>query len=138
MKVIVCLDDAEGMLFNKRRQSQDRNVKKAIQQLCQGQVLWMNDYSAAVYSEMTAVSVQVASDFLTRAAKGEYCLVETESLAPVADKIETLTVFRWNRKYPADFSLDIRLQDWEKTATVDFSGFSHENITQETYIKKGN
>ena len=35
MRVIVFLDDKNGMLFNKRRQSRDQAVLEEIQMLCQ-------------------------------------------------------------------------------------------------------
>ncbi len=52
MKMIIFLDDRNGMLFNKRRQSRDQAVTDEICMLCQGKVLWMNDYSYPVYGNL--------------------------------------------------------------------------------------
>ena len=52
------------------------------------------------------------------------------------DRLEKLIVFRWNRKYPADFWLDADLRDWKLIEAEEFPGNSHEKITQETYVKK--
>lgn len=45
MKIIVCVDNQNGMMFNHRRQSQDRVLKKRILELTGGKKLWMNAYS---------------------------------------------------------------------------------------------
>ena len=51
---------------------------------------------------------------------------------------EELLLYRWNRLYPADLTLNgmpvqwgYRLQD-----ATDFAGTSHEKITRERYVKK--
>ena len=46
MIVIACLDDNGGMMFNHRRQSQDRVLRAHIAALVGGAMLWMNHYSA--------------------------------------------------------------------------------------------
>lgn len=45
MKIIVCVDNQNGMMFNHRRQSQDRVLRKRILELTGGKKLWMNAYS---------------------------------------------------------------------------------------------
>ena len=45
MKIIVCVDNQNGMMFNHRRQSQDRVLRKRILELTGGEKLWMNAYS---------------------------------------------------------------------------------------------
>ena len=45
MKIIVCVDNQNGMMFNHRRQSQDRVLRKRIMELTGGKKLWMNAYS---------------------------------------------------------------------------------------------
>ena len=45
MKIIVCVDNQNGMMFNHRRQSQDRALRKRILELTGGKKLWMNAYS---------------------------------------------------------------------------------------------
>ena len=44
MKIIICLDDDNGMMFNNRRQSRDEKVVKDIIEMTDGHSLWMNDY----------------------------------------------------------------------------------------------
>lgn len=136
MIAIVCLDETGGMMFNGRRQSRDRVVTERIRELCQGKILWMNAYSYKIYGNLDGVEVRAAEDFLARAGEGEWCLVETESLGPVLEKVEELHVFWWNRRYPADFRLDVDLEVWVKAGTAEFPGNSHEKITEEFYRKR--
>lgn len=43
MNVIVCLDDKNGMLFNKRRQSQDKILRLNIKEFIHNKNLFMNN-----------------------------------------------------------------------------------------------
>lgn len=136
MIVIVCLDETKGMMFNGRRQSRDRSVTEKIQQICTGKRLWMNAYSYKLYGVLENTEIFTDEDFLGKAGRGDICFVESEGLASFADRIETLIVFWWNRKYPKDFSLDVDLGEWIKIQKTDFSGSSHEIITLEVYKRK--
>ena len=79
----------------------------------------------------------VSEAFLEQAGKGDYVFVEDRPLAPWAEKVEKLVVFRWNRVYPGDqyFDLDLAEGQWHKTETRDFPGKSHERITMEVYTR---
>lgn len=103
MKVIVCVDDKNGMLFNRRRQSRDRAVTEKIQEICQGKILWMNEYSFSLYGNLQGVTVRCDNDFLVQVDKGEFALTETEDPGLYSDKTEELILFCWNRTYPAPF-----------------------------------
>lgn len=136
MNVIVFLDQENGMLFHNRRQSRDREATARVQQLCRGKTLWMNPYSAQLYGEMESVEISVSEQFLLQAGTGTFCLVESDTLTPFEPDIESVIVFRWDKKYPADFCFDIDLHSWEKVETQEFSGHSHEIITEEIYRKR--
>ena len=144
MKVIVCVDDGNGMLFNKRRQSQDRVLRDDVQKMTAGQKLWMNAYSARQFQEgsqtgenVTGVSetaaLIVTEDFLRQAGENDFCFVENEKLLPYSDRITEVVVYRWNRSYPGDFHLDLDLKQWRLVQTTEFAGYSHEKITKEIY-----
>ncbi|MEY8508205.1 ribonuclease Z [Lachnospiraceae bacterium 42-17] len=133
MVIIVCLDENGGMLFNGRRQSRDKAVAERIRGLCKGKRLWMNSYSYRLYGRMEGVEAAKDEHFLMKAGEGEMCLLETEKLKPVEGKIEKIIVFRWNRKYPADMSIDWEPDKWERVSTLEFPGVSHEKITEEVY-----
>lgn len=135
MIAVVCLDDGNGMMFNGRRQSRDRVVTERIAALAAGKKLWMNKYTAGLFEGMD-VPKQVREDFLSAAKAGDLCVVENKGLTAVLDRLEKLIVFRWNRKYPADFWLDVNLGGWKLAEVQEFPGNSHEKISQEIYVKK--
>ena len=133
MKVIICLDDNQGMLFNKRRQSRDRKVTEDICKMTDK--LWVSPFSEKLFDEV-AIELCISERYLEEAGDGEYCFVEVEMLTPHLHKIEEVIVYRWNRKYPADVCLDIKLQDLELAEQSEFAGFSHEKITKEIYVRR--
>lgn len=137
MIVIVCLDMDCGMGFGNRRQSRDRAVTERIMEICKGKKLWMDSYSAGIYGELCGVEIRVCEKFLENAKAGEFCLVERQSLNEFFGRIEGILAFWWNRKYPADLFLDLDLEKWDKVRTKEFSGSSHEKITEEFLIRKG-
>lgn len=136
MIVILAIDDRRGLLFNGRRQSQDKRLRERILEITEGKVLWMNPYSQRQFGEGIFHSRAVVDEaFLSKAERGEYCFVENMELKPYLEKIERLILFKWNRSYPADRYLDIDLSDerWQLEEVQDFPGFSHEKITEEIY-----
>lgn len=140
MIVIACVDNNMGMLFNQRRQSQDKVLREKILQCCKGKKLWMNAYSykqfegQAVNKDMT---ICVAEDFLNRAEAGDYCFVENTDVANCSDKIEQIIIYCWNRDYPADsyFTVLVHSKPWRLLSREDFCGSSHEKITEEVYSR---
>lgn len=128
MKVIVCVDDNLGMLFNKRRQSQDVKVTEDI--LKMAKKLWIHPFSDKLFSEYGG-QIVVDEDFLEKAEQGELCFVENQQITPYVDKIEQIILYKWNRKYPSDFKLDLDLKEWKLTELTEFEGNSHEKITRE-------
>lgn len=133
MKLIVCLDDKNGMLFNKRRQSSDIEVCKRVLALTGESVLWMNAYSGKLFEGLGA-NVCVDESFWERAGQQDWCFVENVDVQTFVPRADEIVIYRWNRVYPADLRFPIHLLDgWTKTQTLDFPGNSHEMITQEVY-----
>ena len=64
------------MLFNRRRQSQDRVLRGDLLALAAGRPVWMNGYSLGQFGPETG-DLRTAEDCLDRAGKGELCFVET-------------------------------------------------------------
>ncbi len=136
MIVICVVDDHGGMLFNHRRQSQDCVLRKRILQRTHNKRLWMNAYSYGQFAAEHASQIVVSEQFLHEAAAGDFCFVETCSLAEIESRIEAVILYRWNRSYPTDFRLDLALTQPHLTQIerTDFAGNSHERITEEIYI----
>ena len=134
MKLIVCVDDNFGMLFNKRRQSKDSHLRADMLELTREGNLWMNAYSAAQFVDASALHIDEA--FLDKAAMDDYCFVENADIAPYAESILCVIVYRWNRSYPSDqkFPAELFETRWQLESTVDFAGSSHETITREVYV----
>ena len=95
MKIIVCVDNQNGMMFNHRRQSQDRVLRKRILELTGGKKLWMNAYSQKQFLQVNgnmpkeqeqsgqlgqSGQIQADEEFLEKAGPGEYCFVEDKDV----------------------------------------------------------
>ena len=136
MKIIVCLDDKNGMMFNGRRQSKDRVLVEKIIEMTRDDILWLHPYSMQLFDERTE-NLRVDEKFLELAKKGEYCFVEAQDVKSYADSIEEIIIFRWNRVYPADSHFPVEMLDNFKIKgdSTTFSGKSHEIISVEVYSK---
>ncbi len=134
MHIIVCVDDAGGMLFNRRRQSKDQILRQRARELAKGQPLWMNSYTAGQFVK-DGYPMMVDENFLGNAPQGAWCFVENMDVLPFFEKIESVTVFRWNRLYPSDvtFPETVFAQRWHLEDRKEFAGKSHDKITQEVY-----
>ena len=134
MKVILCLDDRGGMMFNHRRQSRDREVIKDIWDMIGDQPLFMNSYSASLFSEKSD-QLRIDENFLENAGRNDWCFVEDRTLLPLEGRINEVVLYRWNRRYPFDMKTDIDppSQGFSLCESMEFAGFSHEKITKEIY-----
>ncbi len=128
MKLIVCLDDKNGMMFNKRRQSRDKILIEDVLELCKGEKLYANEYSAKLFPEK---SVEICEN--PAETNDGYCFAENFTVNE--EYVEEIIVYKWNRLYPADTCFNIDLENWTLTETVDFEGSSHEKITRERYVR---
>ena len=131
MKVIICLDDNGGMLFNNRRQSRDKEVLKDIINNLKGEKLHISPFSEKLFADYSE-NVIVDEDFLNEASENDVCFVENNALKDVSG-ISEITVYKWNRIYPSDLKCDIDFSLYTLVESVDFKGFSHDKITRETY-----
>lgn len=133
MIAIVCLDDCGGMLFNRRRQSRDREqIADMLALVGEGRLL-CDPYSRTLFPPEGRQPV-FSEAFLETAEAGDFCFVENRALLPYLDKIEAVVVYKWNRTYPRDTVLDIPLPgDLRLTESRELAGYSHETITRERY-----
>ena len=135
MNVIVCLDDKNGMLFNKRRQSQDRILRADLKEFIKDKDLYMNNYSYKLYKDIDNGNIKVSENFLEQCTENDFCLVEDKLLNNYINKINNIIIYKWNRIYPSDLYFDINLtsNSWELLETKEFEGSSHEKITRIIY-----
>ena len=134
MILIVCIDKKNGMMFNKRRQSQDRVVREKILEHAAGGKLWMSSYSAKQFTEGGEFIED--EDCVTKAGEGEYCFVEDKDFS--LENCEQVILYHWNRQYPGDrfFKEDLKANGYRKISETEFAGYSHEKITEQIFVKK--
>lgn len=130
MNVIICLDQNNGMLFNNRRQSRDRIVRKNILEYINGAKLYMDEYSFKQFSEDKADHIVVCDNF-SNAEDSDFCFVEKQHIN--TEQINKLIVYRWDKIYPADVSFGMNKIKLNLTETLEFQGYSHEKIVREIY-----
>ena len=133
MKVIVCVDEKNGMLFNSRRQSRDSKVIEHILEIVGEKRLNITNFSANLFGNL---DVNIVENSLENIAEDEYVFVENIDLNNVIEKINEIIIFNWNRHYPADFYLDIPMQNFYVTRESEFVGSSHDKITEIVYERK--
>ena len=131
MNIIICVDDNMGMMFNNRRQSQDRALRERILEITKGKNLYMNGYSASQFTEGSNIIVD--ENFLDKAQQGDFCFVENSDIRDYNSKIEKLIIYKWNRNYPSDFQFQLTLDDFCLESTFEFQGYSHKVITEEIW-----
>ena len=124
MIIILCLDNNNGMMFNDRRQSQDRGLREYIAEMTKGEKVYMNAYTEKLYEEIN--DPVVCEDFLHKAGKGETCIVENLPLKSVIDQIEEIVIFQ---------VLDVDLEEWKLAEEEQIEGSTHE-ITKQIYLPK--
>jgi len=128
MIVICTLDKNNGLLFNRRRLSQDIVVTTKIADLAKDKVLAMDPLSFPLF---TSIDVQFKPQCLGEDSPAEYKFIEFEN--PMNYDPDELYVFRWDRKYPSD--VKVNLEGFKKEKIEEFSGYSHEKIILERYYK---
>lgn len=134
MKIITVVEDSNGLMFNHRRCSQDRELRKKIEEISSGHILCMNPYSEGQFESLPANAL-VSEDFLDEAGEDDFCFVEDRELLHYKDRIGRFYLFHWNRAYPSDRKLDFipSEQGMQLKYSEDFSGFSHDKITMEVW-----
>lgn len=135
MNIIICLDDNNGMMFNKRRQSQDIILRADLKEFIKDKDLYMNNYSYKLYKDIDNGNIKVSENFLEQCTENDFCLVEDKLLNNYINKINNIIIYKWNRIYPSDLYFDINLtsNSWELLETKEFQGSSHEKITRIIY-----
>ena len=95
--------------------------------------LWITDYSRKLFHSVS--NLEISENQKEKAKEGEYVFQELETLDTGDKRIEQFIIYRWNRVYPADVSVEIGTE-WKLTETEEFPGFSHEKITKEVYCRE--
>ena len=134
MEQILCIDDDFGMMFNHRRQSQDRILRKHIME--EWKQLYMTEYSKKMFE-----TEELLSGFSISIWKSDEVLPQDITLfiedPDDLQDAELLIIYCWNRRYPSDKKLPAGFLDhYAMISEQDFAGSSHDKITERKYIKK--
>ena len=130
MILVVCLDENNGLMFNKRRQSRDRVLISDLLCTAGEGTVCISPYSAPLFPEADR-RVRVCNEPHLAAVEGELCFCEDFDPRLCADRIEGLIIYRWNRLYPSDVRFELDLSDFRLVDTQSFTGSSHDMITKE-------
>ena len=134
MKLIVCLSEDGGMMFNHRRQSRDRVLIADMIRHVKNTPLWISPYSAPLFAE-DCPSLRVAPDPAQSAGENDYCFVEDTPLPQGTENTNEIIIYRWNRLYPSDVFFSCDTSAFSLAESQEFVGSSHDNITKEIWEK---
>ncbi len=133
MVLAVCIDDSNGLMFNNRRLSSDKAVVRDMLQIA-GTAITVNPYSAPLFQGFEDCIV-VKEDHLS--SKRDFCFAEFGDFLEIMDTVDTLIVYKWNRRYPSDtkFPLDAFKGRLTLDKAEDIEGSSHPCISREVYVR---
>ncbi len=137
MKLIICIDERKGMMFNNRRQSRDSVIIGDIIKSYRGGLderFLISEYSEALF-ENSSLEYKVKRNPMKSAKETDTCFIEDTWDTDYEDKIEELVIYNWNRHYPADSYFHMNLEGFTLVKTEELVGSSHEKITKEIYKK---
>ena len=134
MKLCLCIDKNQGIMFFGKRPSQDRVQRAEMLYLISGANLWVSKYSAPLFEGVENLIVD--EEYMSKAQADDYCFVEDKDIS--LENCSTLVIYNWNRHYPADkfFTFNLKKEGFKLISTRDFAGSSHEKITEEIYERK--
>ena len=129
MTLYICLDDRNGLQFNRRRQSRDSALLEDIRSQLTGNLL-IDAFSEKLMQQAEIPYVlppESAEDFFAEDVPSEEILTRTTKIV----------LYRWNRHYPSDvrWEPDLPSMGFVLTETSEFPGTSHEKITREVYVR---
>lgn len=120
------------MLFGKKRQSRDSALIQRVLALAEGKRLVLSPYSAPLFSQKA--EILICPDPAREGKTGDLLFLEDTPFPE--EGVETLILYKWNRRYPATRFFDFSLKGFALQESTDFAGTSHETITEEVWIRK--
>lgn len=132
MKLVICLDENNGINFNKRRQSQDIKQREDFVKLIGKEKLFLKEYSFELYKDFD-LNLEIVKDFYE---KEGYYLFEEKVSDEFLEKVDTIICYFWNRDYPFDETFEAyQNKEWKEFEKKEFVGKSHDKITRIIYKK---
>lgn len=138
MILIVCVDERNGMLFNNRRQSRDKVLISHIIEKVKKERLYITSFSQDVFDIVENKNIIIDNNCIEKANENDYCFIENIDVSNFSDKVNKIILYNWNRHYPADLYFNIPLDNWVVSSENEFTGSSHEKITEKIYVRGNN
>lgn len=135
MKLIFCVDNALGLLFNHRRVSQDIAIREDLQQLTNHSTLYMDDYSFELFQDDRLTNIQVRADLPNPQLSG-YQFIEQQNIPTHFQTGDELIIYYFNRCYPSDKKIPFDVNQsthWHIQSVSPFVGQAHDKITRVIY-----
>ncbi len=131
MTLILCLDQKDGMLFNKRRQTFDYELLDMICKSFKGK-LFISSFSEKYFGQR---SVTVLSSPLTDAPSESAVFIENEDVTPFIGNIDKIIIYRFGCVYPADtyFTVKPLESGFRLAGRIKFSTEVHKDMFKEIY-----
>ncbi len=135
MTVAVATDMRGGMLFLGRRVSRDRALIADLARLQEGRLL-CHPFSERYLVSM-GLSPVVCEDPLDSAREDDTCFIEGLPLLPHIARIARLIVYRFDKVYPFDVSLDINphAPPFHLSEAQELPGYAHKTLIREVYLQ---
>lgn len=127
MRVFMCLDQKDGLLFNDRRQSRDREVVADIEKTIGHEEIGMSEYSAKLFEGHD--NIVVTNDL----KDCRNVFLEKDDLDLL--DFDELIIYRWDKVYPADARLTFDNKSMTLKDVSVITGYSHDKIIKEVYVR---
>lgn len=127
MRVFMCLDQKDGLLFNDRRQSRDREVVADIEKTIGHEEIGMSEYSAKLFEGHDNI---VVTDDLKDCRN---VFLEKDDIDLL--DFDELIIYRWDKVYPADARLTFDYKSMTLKDVSVITGYSHDKIIKEVYVR---
>lgn len=135
MKLVICTDSKNGIMFNGRRQSRDRAVCGDILAMLGKALLYTDYYSFHLFEKYGDDRVVCSDNPAASAGREDFCFAEDLNMTEVADTADMLIVYCWNKTYPADRYFDVNTELFTLVSETEFKGSSHEKLTKRVYMR---
>ena len=129
MTLILCVDDRGVLMFNRRRQSQDRLVRADMLRRCGGQPLSVSPYTARQFAQEDHLKVT------GEPGEADCFFLEDLPPQPFLERADKLILYHWNRVYPGDVRIALPPPGWKLEEQAEVPGHSHDKITREVYTR---
>lgn len=135
MKLVVCLDENNGIKFFGKRQSQDELQRKNLFELIGNSKLFVSDYSYDLYKDFEFKFEII--DEKTKIIENSVFLYEGDFLEKFLQSVDEIIIYFWNRDYPFDETFEEFQEDyWKEKEVFEFKGKSHDKITRKIFVKE--